>query len=129
MGECVKTGAPNAKSAVSANGGASAKSGTSGETTSKSKAVRAVQVAMDLEASVARALKVQAALADMTPQDHMRALLGLDYKPARRPRLSISLSDQDYDILARRYGLDPSDHTAIKRAVIQTLTKNTPGHS
>ncbi len=89
---------------------------------SKIKAVRAVQMAMDLDMQVARALRVRAAEEDLTLQDYIRRTLGLDFKPAQRPRLSISLSDADYEILGARYGLPPYDRSAIKKAVITTLT-------
>ncbi|MGF1454072.1 MAG: hypothetical protein ACFB6R_01705 [Alphaproteobacteria bacterium] len=90
--------------------------------TSKTRAVRAVQMAMDLDARVARTLRVRAAQEDLTLQDYVRRLLGLDFKPAQRPRLSISLSDADYEILAARYGLAAGDRAAIKKAVITSLT-------
>ncbi len=92
----------------------------------KTRAVRAVQMAMDLDVSVARALRVEAARADLTPQDHMRKLLGLSYRPAQRPRLSLSLSDEDYALLAEHFGLDPADRPAIKKAVITALSDAVP---
>ena len=88
---------------------------------SKDRAVRAVQVAMDLDAHVARRIRVLAALEDMTPQDFIRQFLGLDFTPARRPRLSLSLSTGDYEILGRKYGLGPDQHTAIKAAIVRQL--------
>lgn len=87
----------------------------------KEMAVRAAQVAMDLDTHVARRIKVLAALEDMTPQDYIRQFLGLDFKPAKRPRLSLSLSADDYGILASRYGLNADQHTAIKAAIVRQL--------
>lgn len=78
---------------------------------------------MDLDALVARRVKVMAALDDMTPQDYMRRALDLNFKSPQRPRLSLSLGDEDYQRLGQRYGLDPDQKTEIKRRIIAEVEK------
>lgn len=92
---------------------------------SKTKALKAIQVAMDLESRTAKSIKIQAVLEDLTPQDYMRKILGLSYKSPKRPRLSVSLSEEDYQILAKKYQLDGKDHLAIKKALISELEQLT----
>ncbi len=87
----------------------------------RDEAVQAVQVAMDLDTAVARRIRVLAALEDMTPQDFIRRFLGLDFTPARRPRLSLSLGQADYHVLAQKYGLQAEQRTDIKAAIVRQL--------
>ena len=45
-------------------------------------------------------------------------MLGLPViRQAKRPRLTVSLSPEDYQLLGKRYKLDPGEHLAIKERV------------
>lgn len=85
------------------------------------KAIRATQVAFDISTQAQKQIKKAALDQDRTPSDQMRAILGLPVKKPVRPRLTISLSPQDYEVLAREYGLDPSDKLAIKERAADAL--------
>lgn len=81
-------------------------------------ALRAVQVAFDVTEAVLQAVRAAAYEANLSNSDQVRVVLGLPLlRQAKRPRLTVSLSEDDYKLLAARYGLDPADHLAIKERV------------
>lgn len=85
-------------------------------------ALRAVQVAFDVEQSVLDAVRKAAFNNNVSTSDQIRQWLQLS-APTRpkRPRLTVSLTAQDYEVLAVRYGLLPDDRLAIKERVTQEL--------
>jgi hypothetical protein len=88
------------------------------------KAVKATQVAFDISTEAQKKLKLMATQNDMSPSDQMREILGLPRKKPVRPRLTISLTAKDYEILANIYKLDPEDKLAIKeRAAKEIIAK------
>ena len=92
------------------------------------KAIKAVQVAFNISSEAQKNLKLMAVLNDLSPSDQMRHILGLPCKKPIRPRLTISLSVEDYELLARQYDLDVMDKLAIKEQaankIIEFVTKN-----
>ncbi|MGB0920300.1 MAG: hypothetical protein ACPG06_04660 [Alphaproteobacteria bacterium] len=89
--------------------------------TYRARAGKAIQVALDLEAQVASHVRVKAAEAGLTPSDQVRKMVGLDYSPPKRPRLTLSLKDTDYELLGTRYGLPATDTLAIKKRLMEEL--------
>jgi len=88
----------------------------------ETKAIKATQVAFDISTEAQKKLKLMAIHNDLSPSDQMRQILGLPSKKPVRPRLTISLSLDDYEILAKHYQLDPEDKLAIKeRAAIEII--------
>lgn len=85
-------------------------------------ALRAVQVAFDVEQQVIAAVRYAALENDLSPSDQIRKILQLPItnKPVR-PRLTVSLSDADYALLATRFGLAVEDKRAIKEALHRAL--------
>jgi len=94
----------------------------------ESKAIKATQVAFDISTEAQKQLKLKAIYNDLSPSDQMRRILGLPCKKPVRPRLTISLSADDYELLAEHYGLDPTDKLAIKelaaKEIIASVMKN-----
>lgn len=87
-------------------------------------ALRAVQVAFDVEEAVMAAVRGAAFHNNLSTSDQIRRLLKLSTaKRPLRPRLTVSLTAQDYDLLAERYGLSPDDRLAIKERVTQELIR------
>ncbi len=85
-------------------------------------AIKAVQVAFDVSESVLEAVRKAAFESSLSTSDQVRVVLGLDIvRQAKRPRLTISLNSDDYQVLGQRFGLPPGDHLAIKEQVIATL--------
>lgn len=87
-----------------------------------SKALRAVQVAFYVDEQVQNKIRHDACMSGMSPSDMIREIIDLPvHAPPKRPRLTASFSDEDYTLLATRYGLDPSDQMEIRRRVMQEL--------
>ena len=85
-------------------------------------ALRSVQVAFDVEKQVIDAVRYAAFENQLNTSDQIRRILGLPctHKPVR-PRLTVTLSDADYAILAERFGVDPDDRRKIKEALHEQL--------
>ena len=81
------------------------------------KSIRAIQVIFELEQAQSKALRIRAIEKDLSPSDYIRELIGLPRKRPIRPRLSISLSTDDYEILAKRYKLDRDDKVNIRERI------------
>lgn len=90
-------------------------------------ALRAVQVAFDVEQAVIEAIRVAAFHENVSTSTQIRAVLGLPVagKP-KRPRLTVTLDEDDYALLAQRYGLAPSDRLGIKEAATRELIAFVP---
>ena len=85
-------------------------------------ALRAVQVAFDVSESVMEVVRRTAFEANLSQPDVVRSILGLPIsRRAKRPRLTVSLSQEDYETLGTRYQLDPNDALAIKERVLAEL--------
>ena len=83
--------------------------------------IRAVQVIFELEQAESRALRIKAIEKDLSPSDYIRDIIGLPRKKPVRPRLSISLNEEDYKILAKRYKLQADDKNEIRVRIKQEL--------
>lgn len=95
---------------------------------SEQKAIKAIQVAFDLDEKVQYVIRREALDADLNPTERMRQILGLALHAApKRPRLSISLRPKDFDVLAERYKVDPGDRKAIKQHATAELRKYAEG--
>lgn len=85
-------------------------------------AIRAVQIAFDVEEAVLEAVRHAAFRNNLSTSDQIRRLLALPTSDRpKRPRLTVSLNGSDYELLAQRYGLPASDKLAIKERVTQDL--------
>lgn len=89
------------------------------------KSIRAVQVIFELEQAQSRALRIKAIEKDLSPSDCIRDIVGLPRRRPIRPRLSISLSEQDYNLLAKRYRLMPEKKDQIRNRIKQELENAT----
>lgn len=87
-------------------------------------AIRAVQVAFDVEQTVLDAVRTAAFEHHLSTSDQIRRLLDLP-TPTRpkRPRLTVSLTAADYELLGARYGVPPDDKLAIKERVTEELIR------
>ena len=77
-------------------------------------AAKATQVAFDVGSETQTVIKKLALDNQLTPSDQVRQILAL-------PRLTLSLSEQDFIDLAKRYGLDESERLKIKELAAQEL--------
>jgi len=86
------------------------------------KAAKAIQVAFDVGNDVQTKIKKEALDQNVSASDRVRQILGLEVtsKP-KRPRLSISLSPQDFVVLAEKYQMNPDDNVGIKQKAAESL--------
>lgn len=86
------------------------------------KAIRAVQVAFDVEEKVLEAIRSEACRNNRTASDQIRSIVGLPVSQrVKRPRLTLSLSAEDYQFLAKRYDLAAEDRLEIKEKLTSEL--------
>ncbi len=86
------------------------------------KAIKAVQVAFDMDEKVQLSIRKQALEAGLSPSDQIRDILGLPVnKRPKRPRLTVSLAPSDYQILAKKYQLAVEDQLEIKKKLMDEL--------
>jgi predicted exporter len=89
---------------------------------SSDEAIRAVQVAFDVEEAVLTAVRAAAFHNDLSTSDQIRQLLDLPTATRpKRPRLTVSLSAADYEVLGMRYGVPPDERLTIKEKVTAEL--------
>lgn len=89
--------------------------------TKSDSSIRAVQVIFELEQVQSKTLRIQAIEHDLSPSDFIRDIICLPRKKPVRPRLSISLSKEDYEILAKRYHLNADEKAEIREHIKQDL--------
>ncbi|AZQ85223.1 hypothetical protein EKO29_15310 [Colwellia sp. Arc7-635] len=86
------------------------------------KAVKAVQVAFDMDEKIQLAIRKQALEAGISPSEQIRDILGLPTnKRPKRPRLTVSLSSDDYELLAEKYALLSEQQLEIKKKLMDDL--------
>ncbi|WP_286262809.1 hypothetical protein [Thalassotalea atypica] len=89
------------------------------------KAMKAVQVAFDMDETFQLAIRREALEAGLSPSEQIRDILGLPVnKRPKRPRLTVSLSAEDYLLLGEKYGLDPAQQLDIKKKLMEDLVKH-----
>lgn len=89
---------------------------------SEQRAVKATQVAFDVGEEVQYELRLEALKLGVTPSERIRQVLGLPTGTrAKRPRLSISLSEDDFASLAQNYDINDEDRIEIKKRAAQIL--------
>ena len=94
------------------------------------KAAKATQVAFDVGAETQTTIKKLALDNQLNPSDQIRKILALPTKAKPvRPRLTLSLSDDDFIALAERYQLDPEDRIAVKEKAAQELIDFAQDHN
>ena len=86
------------------------------------KAVKAVQIAFDVGDEVNRRIRQEALERGINPPDRIRQILGLPVqKKPMRPRLSISLSEADFGILADKFSVSWDDRIRIRQLAAENL--------
>lgn len=88
------------------------------------KAAKATQVAFDMDEKIQMAIRREALEAGISPSEQIRTILGLETnKRPKRPRLTVSLSPQDYVELAEKYDLAADQQLEIKKKLMEELIK------
>ena len=80
------------------------------------KAIKAVQVAFDMDEKIQLSIRKEALDAGLSPSDQIRDILGLHVnKRPKHPRLTVSLALKGYQVLATKYDLKAEQQLEIKR--------------
>lgn len=88
----------------------------------EAKSIKAIQVAFDVGDKIQYHIRKEALDMSVNPSDRVRQILGLQAtKKPVRPRLSISLNDDDFIVLAKKYNLTAEDRLAIKKKAAEEL--------
>lgn len=88
------------------------------------KVVKAVQIAFDMDSKLQYSIRRSALDEGISPSEKIRHLLDLPtHKKPKRPRLTVSLSSEDYIQLGQRYNIPAENQLEIKKCVIEELTK------
>jgi hypothetical protein len=88
------------------------------------KAIKATQVAFDMDEKIQYEIRRKALEDGISPSDQIRHILGLPCsRRPKRPRLTVSLSIDDYQLLADKYDLSPEQQLEIKKIVVEELTQ------
>ncbi|UCX05901.1 hypothetical protein ACRWQN_05045 [Shewanella sp. HL-SH8] len=86
------------------------------------KAAKATQVAFDIDEQFQYSIRKAALDRGVSPSDQIRTILGLSVsKRPKRPRLTVSLSADDYVLLAEKYALPSDAQLEIKKRVLDDL--------
>lgn len=93
------------------------------------KVVKAVQIAFDMDSKLQYSIRRSALDEGISPSEKIRDLLALTtHKKPKRPRLTVSLSADDYIQLGKRYNIPAENQLDIKKYVIEELTKFASGN-
>ena len=85
-------------------------------------ALRAVQVAFDVSEAVMESVRVAAFQDNVSTSTEIRKVLGLPTgERPKRPRLTVTLSAEDYALLGQRFGIAAEDRLAIKEVATREL--------
>lgn len=86
------------------------------------KVVKAVQIAFDMDTKLQYSIRRSALDKGISPSEQIRHLLDLPtHTKPKRPRLTVSLSDSDYQQLSERYNIPAEQQLEIKKYVIEEL--------
>jgi hypothetical protein len=86
------------------------------------KAAKATQVAFDMDEKIQMSIRREALEEGISPSDQIRTILGLPTsRRPKRPRLTVSLSSDDYLLLAQKYKLQPEQQLEIKKKLMEEL--------
>lgn len=85
------------------------------------KSLKAIQLAFEFNQGISDVIRQQASDQGLSTSDQIRQIIGLQPKKPRRPRLTVSLSEEDYVYLSQRYGIPADDKSAIRQAIAAEL--------
>ncbi len=83
--------------------------------------LKAIQLAFEFNQHISDTIRQHASQQGLSTSDQIRQIIGLQPKKPVRPRLTVSLSEEDYQYLGRRYHLPADDKNAIRQAIATDL--------
>ncbi len=83
--------------------------------------IKKMQLAFEFEDYVEKQLKQEALDNGISPSSQLRKILGLHYDPPLKPRLTVSLTPEDTEILAKRYDIEASDRAYLRLGISREI--------
>jgi len=88
------------------------------------KVEKTVQIAFDMDSNLQYSIRRSALDKGISPSEKIRDLLALPmHKKPKRPRLTVTLSPDDYVQLGKRYNIPADNQLEIKKCVVEELTE------
>ena len=85
------------------------------------KQIKKMQLAFEFEDMIEKQLKQDALDNGISAASQLRKILKLHYDQPLKPRLTISLSEDDREILAKRYDIDANDRAYIRLGISREI--------
>ncbi len=86
-------------------------------------ALTKIQLAFEFEAKKQRAIKRIAIDRCLSPSDVLRDIIGLSVKKPVRPRITLVLKPEDFETLAKRYGIAAERRQDIQKRAEQEINR------
>lgn len=93
---------------------------------SSDKQIKKMQLAFEFGADIEKELKLEALDNGLSPTAQLRKILCLPGAIPVKPRLSVTLSDEDLTILAKRYHIDPNDRAFMRLNISREIENYYP---
>jgi hypothetical protein len=85
------------------------------------KQIKKMQLAFEFEDFIEKQLKQDALDNGISPSSQLRKILGLHYDPPLKPRLTVSLTANDREELAKRYHIDSDDRAYLRLGISREI--------
>ena len=87
----------------------------------QAKVLKKQQLHFSLLNAVESKVRIDAAKAGENPSNTLRRILDLPVKPPVRPRLGVSLTDDEIKSLSTRFDIDPNDRKSLIRRAAEAI--------
>jgi len=94
--------------------------------TESDKQIKKMQLAFEFGDAIEKGLKSEAIENGLSPTAQLRKILNLPTDAPVKPRLSITLSDEDLKILAQRYNIEPNDRAFMRLNISREIENYYP---
>lgn len=94
--------------------------------TTSDRQIKKMQLAFEFAESIEKGLKAEAMQNNLSPTAQLRKILGLPVDMPIKPRLSVTLSDADRQLLAERYHIDPDDRAFLRLNISREVESRYP---
>lgn len=85
------------------------------------KQIKKMQLAFEFEDFIEKELKREALDNGISPSSQLRKILGLHYDQPLKPRLTVTLTEEDRAILAERYNIDARDRAYLRLGITREI--------
>jgi len=94
--------------------------------TTSDRQIKKMQLAFEFAEGIDKGLKSEALTNGLSPTAQLRKILGLPVDMPVKPRLSVTLSEDDRLLLAQRYNIDPDDRAFLRLNISREVESRYP---